>query len=359
MITYKRNIVYALYCTIACVFISVSAIAQQCDSIANCHCHTLNNSPAGIMVGHTHPKGTWMVSYRYMFMNMNGNRSGTQQVDEQQVFSKYIMSPTDMQMHMHMLMGMYGITDKLSVMAMLNYQTAGMHMNMFGASAHQHGDGVHAESAGHMDMHTSGLADTKVYLSYTLFETSTHSMVASAGVNIPTGSIQQKGDAAGMYAGTRMPYMMQLGSGTVDCMPGITYNRFSEKWHWGAQVTGVYRPFTNSVGYRLGNEGMVTSWLAYGIAKHLSLSIRGEAFYQQAISGRDVFLFSGMEPAASYRNYGGKRLNASIGFTYGADKGLLAHHKLAVEYGKPLWQDLNGIQLAQQHLLTAAWIFSF
>lgn len=359
MSQHKRKVIPMLYLLLACLTAEFQANAQHCDSLVNNHCNALNRSPAGIMVGHTHPKGNWMLSYRYMFMNMKNNQQGTQPVSGQTVFSDYLMSPTYMQMNMHMVMGMYGLTDKVSIMAMLHYQALTMQMKMFTATTHQHGGVEYQPSDGYMDMNTSGLSDSKVYVSYTVTETKTHSLVLSAGVNIPTGSVKLKGETPSMYPNSRLPYMMQTGSGTVDFMPGITYNHTTGKWQWGFQGTGVYRPFYNPLGYHLGNEGGLTTWGAYRLLKPLSVSARLEATYQGAIDGRDVTLFSRMEPAAYYKNYGGNRFNAYVGCSFGGNEGWLAGHKLSVEGGLPVYQNVNGIQLAQQANLFAAWIVSF
>jgi hypothetical protein len=254
---------------------------------------------------------------------------------------------------------MYGITDRLSVMAMVNYQTASMSMDMFSTSSHQHAGADHASASGHMDMVTSGLADSKIYVSYGLSQTVNHSLVLSSGVNIPTGSITHTGDAGSMYPGTRLPYMMQTGSGTWDIIPGITYNRFFRKWNWSAQATGVYRPFYNTVGYHYGNEVVLTSWATHHVGKTIGLSVRGEAIYQGDISGKDRLLFKGMEPSADSRNYGGKSINGYIGCTYAPSTGKFARHSLAVEAGFPFVQQLNGIQLSRQQTITAAWLYSF
>lgn len=341
-------------------FSGISAVnAQQCDPADDCHCNAENQSPAGIMVGHPHEKGNWMFFYRYMFMNMKSNQAGTQQVSDQTVFSNYLMAPTAMHMHMHMVMAMYGITERLSVMGMLQYQSSAMEMNMFSSSAHQHGGLENHTSDGHMDMATSGVADSKLYVSYTPMETKKHSLVLSGGVNIPTGSIDLRGGETSMYNGTRLPYMMQLGSGTVDFMPGITYNRIFDKWQWSVQGTGVYRPFYNSFGYRSGHEVTLTNWAAYRVLPSLSISGRWEAQYQGAIDGRDVTVYSGMEPAAQPKNYGGKRLNTYLGFTYSISEGRMAGNKLAVECGVPVYQNVNGTQLSQQVMAYAAWLVAF
>ena len=72
-------------------------------------------------VHHSHPKGEWMVGYNYMYMDMDGNRSGSSRVSERDVLAEFMVTPTKMSMEMHMLEVMYGVTDKVTLMGMLPY----------------------------------------------------------------------------------------------------------------------------------------------------------------------------------------------------------------------------------------------
>ncbi len=75
-------------------------------------------SPAGVMISHAHAKGGFMLTYTYMDMMMEDNQSGTEQINDEQVWNDYLFSPQHMHMGMHQLMGMYGVSDRLSLMAM-------------------------------------------------------------------------------------------------------------------------------------------------------------------------------------------------------------------------------------------------
>src|ERR1700722_9115752 len=62
-------------------------------------------------------------------------------------------------------------------------------------------------------------------------------LVLNAGGSFPTGSINVKDHADGNPAApnAQLEYFMQLGSGTLDPMPGLTYLGESGHWSWGAQ----------------------------------------------------------------------------------------------------------------------------
>ena len=38
--------------------------------------YATDHAPIGVMADHRHAKGEWMLSYRFMRMNMDGNRDG-------------------------------------------------------------------------------------------------------------------------------------------------------------------------------------------------------------------------------------------------------------------------------------------
>ena len=67
-----------------------------------------------------------MASYRYKSSSMNGLQNGTDEISESAVLQNHIMSPTSMEMQGHMVGVMYGVSRRVTIMAMLPY----MNMNM-------------------------------------------------------------------------------------------------------------------------------------------------------------------------------------------------------------------------------------
>ena len=80
-----------------------------------------SHAPLGVMGDHTHNKGEFMASYRYMHMKMDGMRNSDNELPTSEVLNNYMMSPVSMTMDMHMLGAMYAPSDKVMIMAMLNY----------------------------------------------------------------------------------------------------------------------------------------------------------------------------------------------------------------------------------------------
>lgn len=321
-------------------------------------CCDKDDSPAGVMISHLHAKNEWMFSAKWMNMNMGGMLSGSETVSEDAVFNQYLMSPKTMQMNMFMLMGMYGITNRLTGMVMVNYNTNTMQMNMFAPGGHHH-PGSEQSSANHT-MQSSGLGDTKLSVIYGIKNTRRHQLMVSGGVSLPTGSITKKGESTDMmYPNTRLPYAMQLGSGTVDLLPFAAYKYTHTKWSFSTQLSAVIRAGENTVGYRLGNEYVSNSWAAYRWLPFLSSSLRLEGSVTESISGGDPTLYQYAEPAANTANYGGTKATGYVGTSVFPLKGALQTLGIAAEYGVPFYQNVNGIQMKQQQFVNVSLSYGF
>lgn len=261
-----------------------------------------------------------------------------------QIFERYMVAPQEMQMNMHMLGVMFAPTARLTLMAMFNYLSNNMtlrtRMGMDFSTASQ------------------GLSDTRISALYGLFNRNRQSLHLNLGVSIPTGSIEER-DATPMESDAQLPYPMQTGSGTWDVLPGLTYLGQAERLSWGAQAMGTLRLGENSRGYTLGNQLLATGWLAYRWSKWWSTSLRLEGTTVEKISGRDQELNPMMVTTADTDSFGGQRLNGLIGVNFYVAEGYLYNHRLAVEFGVPLYQNLNGPQMAAESVLTLGWQWAF
>ena len=74
-------------------------------------------------------------------------------------------------------------------------------------------------------------------------------MHLNLGLSLPTGSIDEK-----HTSGNTLGYGMQLGSGTYEFHPAITYLAQTQSYSYGAQIGGVLRIGENDQDYTLGNK---------------------------------------------------------------------------------------------------------
>ena len=291
------------------------------------------HAPISVMGDHMHEMGEWMVSYRYMSMNMDALLKGSNTVAPTMMATGFMpnMLPTEMTMDMHMFGTMYAISNQWTLMGMLNYLDNEMSMPM-----------------GKMD--SSGLGDIKIAGLYDLAQwDSGRRMHLKLGLNLPTGSIDEK------HNGNILGYGMQLGSGTYDFEPAITYLAQTENYSYGAQLGGILRIGENDQDYTLGNKFEATLWGARKITDSLSASAKFDYSSQSEVDGKDSRMNEAMSPALNPNSQGRDITTFGLGLNYYFKDGGLSGHRLAAEWETPIDQKVNGVQLE----LDSAWTFGW
>lgn len=188
-------------------------------------------------------------------------------------------------MNMHMLDLMYAPTDWLSLMLMPQFM--GMEMDLYQPY-------IDPDMVGHLHAHpghkhaTGGIGDTGMYALVKLFDSPQHHIHTSLGftasigdVNIKLKESEKNLDAAYIH------YGMQLGSGTWDFKPSLTYTGKVNDWSWGAQVGGtLHLEDSNSSGYALGDFFETSIWGGYDLTHWLSATVRAAYTWQGSIKNQ-------------------------------------------------------------------------
>ena len=306
------------------------------------------HAPIGVMGDHNHKPGEWMVSYRYGFMKMDGNRNGTEDMTSAKVLAEFMVAPIDMTMEMHMFGLMYGVTDRLTMMAMGSYVWKSMnHVTRMDKR---------------FEVETQGLGDTKLLGLLTILDSRKNEdshrlgdkIHLNLGVSFPTGDTDKRGDTP---AGEdqKLPYPMQLGSGTYDPVLALTWTRKYSDWSMGLQSNCVLRFGENDEDYRLGNEYGATVWIAKNLNEYASLSLRIDGEIREELEDSDEELNPRMVPTARADLSGRKSVKGSAGLNLYKPKVAFSGNRLAIEFGWPLYQDLDGPQLKSDYSFTIGW----
>lgn len=322
-----------------------------------------SHAPVGVMGDHRHQKGEWMLSYRQMQMRMDGNMNGRNSISDVDILSELNpfpgpatvrVVPDEMVTRMHMIGLMYAPSDQVTLMAMVNYLDKDMnHVTYAGMTG--------ATPLGEFRTSSRGLGDTKLSAMWGLYSSATHNLHLNLGVSVPTGSISAKDTALtpmNTSVKVRLPYAMQLGSGTWDAEPGITYRGASNQWGWGAQYSATVRVGENSENYALGDAHYVTTWGSYRLFDGFSVSARFNYRYEGDLDGLDKKIAAPVT-TANPDNYGGERLLLALGANLVGQRGLVRGHRLAFEYQTPLRQDVNGIQMELDDSFTLSYQYAF
>ena len=300
------------------------------------------HAPISVMGDHMHKMGEWMVSYRYMSMDMEGLLKGSDSVAPTMMATGFMtnMLPTEMTMDMHMFGTMYAISNKWTLMGMLNFLDNEMSMPM-----------------GKMD--SNGLGDIKIAGLYDLAQwDSGRRMHLNLGLSLPAGSIDEK-DSMSRVLG----YGMQLGSGTYDFHPAITYLAQTENYSYGAQLGGILRIGENDQDYTLGNKFEAALWGARKITDSISASAKLDYSSQGEIDGSDTRLDARnmmmASPSFQTTSQGRDITTFGLGLNYYFQHGGLSGHRLAVEWETPFDQKVNGVQLELDSVWTLGWQYAW
>ncbi|WP_145999157.1 alpha amylase [Oceanicoccus sp. KOV_DT_Chl] len=341
------------------IFINHVSVADA-DHAANA-VRADSHAPIGVMGDHMHKAGEWMFSYRYMQMEMDGNLDGSDSISTDEILQDYMIAPESMTMEMHMLGAMYAPSDDLTLMVMVPLINTEMdHTMQMMSMGGGMGGSMMMPMRSEFTTETDGVGDVKVSGLFRLQQTSNSDLILNMGLSLPTGSIDEK-DVTGMSMGNKvqLPYSMQLGSGTYDLLPGITYTQLLETYSWGAQAIYTYRISENDNDYTLGDRLKMSAWYARPFADNLSWSLRGIYEHWGDVDGEDSELnpmMKAMVPTADPDLRGGERIDLAAGINWAIPGSVT--NRIAVEVIKPVYQDLNGPQMEMDYSVVLGWQLS-
>jgi hypothetical protein len=367
-------------------WVANAALKFNLDALGNAHDdfagltehehHHVSDSPAGIMFDHVLVQsGDMMIGYRYMRNEQAGKLLfGNHAVNLNTVRAKAcgkqecLVAPQYMMMNMHMLDLMYAPTDWLTLMLMPQFMDMEMglkHLSEASDQGYNHGGAAH----GHQ---TGGIGDTGMYALFKLFDTDSHHLNLSLGGTAPTGDVGiklRKTNAIQSYD-TFIHYGMQLGSGTWDFKPSLTYTGGYEQFNWGAQVTGTKRlESRNESGFAFGDNFQGSAWGGYHWTNWLATTVRGIYTWQGTVHGHYPVIdtsFRGFPYTSSHigpfdktANYGGKFVDLGLGVNITIPTGAFQGNHFKFEWLQPIHTDYNGYQLDRDGGLSFTWGYGF
>ena len=366
------------YSANAALKVDLSTVGRSIAYSDHVHNHMDHGAPApaGVMSAHMLGNaGEWMIGYKYMYGRQAGDMlQGNNKVSDSVILasdsncggSQCYVATDDMTMHMHMFNIMYAPTDWLNLMLMPTFVDMSMNMRSLdgapspgaasGAATNNYAEVVHANHE-HM---TGGLGDTNISALFKLYDNNTHHLHLGLGVSAPTGDVKIELRRTHKVDLGMIHYGMQLGSGTWDFTPSLTYTGQVNKWSWGAQASGIKRlERQNEVGYRLGDKFQSTAWGSYKLLNWLSMSVRGVYTSQGSLHGEYNKDHRPIGPMDSPESYGGEYYDLGFGINAMVPSGDLAGNSLSVEWLQPMEDDVNGFQLERDGALSVNWGYAF
>ncbi|NSW73186.1 hypothetical protein CL660_000050 [bacterium] len=319
--------------------ISGNIFASEKKSLDN-HKNHVNNAH--------HKNNHIMLSYKYMYMKMDGYLKGSSDASYSDARTKpngsnYMTVPLEMSMNMHMLSGMYTLSNDITIMLMGSYFDKEMEMK-------KHSSGKKKK------MKSNGWGDTKFNFLKKIYNKNKSKININLGISLPTGSIEKKDT---MFSGSKetLGYGMQLGSGTYDLLYGLTYNKFQDNYSYGVSISSVKRIGENSKDYSLGDIYQSNLFIAKPINNETFINLESEFKFQEKIDGSHKDILSVMSFAQDKESSGYKRIDLSFGVTHKFKN--FNNLKMALKFKKPIYNDVNAVQLETENLIIIGLQYSY
>ncbi len=194
------------------------------------------------------------------------------------------------------------------------------------------------------------IQDTQAAVVWRPYDDGMNRVKLNLGMSFPTGNNHNNGAAVlqttGSYSIGQAFYGMQPGTGTFDVLPGILYGGILGPWSWGLSYRARLPLGVNPEGYMWGNYQEANAWGGYTWFSGFTTTIRANFNVQSQIVGADWWLV-GKLPSADPQNYGGKRIEMYAGADIDGKLFGFPGFSIGVEAGVPVYQNLNGPQLAK------------
>ncbi|MBK6659436.1 MAG: DUF3570 domain-containing protein [Proteobacteria bacterium] len=347
----------------------------------------LRRAPAGVQWDHLlAAQGDMKVGYHFDYdMRGNGIQHGGRRAGDTEVITRACentlcsLTPRDSDTHVSTVDFMLGLSPRATMIVGAAYVNHDIALRDLDTNV-QDALGIIPPPRVSYTRSAGGLGDVSLHFLYGLFETSGHEVHAGLGISAPTGSVEQR------LAGSRdfSAYDTQLGSGTWDFHPSLTYSGELLRFAWGTQLSGTKRmEASNDAGYRLGDRLQATTWGSVRLADWLSASIRGQYTNHGGVHGRfdahaapqligtrlvgaetqEVYQYVDTPsaingPMDSADSSGGQWWDVGFGVNAVVPSGLLRGNRVSVEWLEPMADHFNGYQLERQGSLQLRWELS-
>jgi len=288
----------------------------------------------------------WSLEYKYTYAKFRGFRDGTKDLsDDEVLFSageartskNFKILPNNIRQEAHILNISYAVNNLYFLTLGLPYiKQSTAHVST-------------VPNYGRFTIESAGVGDITLAASRLFRPSGKHLLTANAGVTLPVGAINKVGDTPRAAGNQPLPYTMQIGSGTYDLIPSLTYLSTHQGVDWGVGGFAKVRLGRNERGYRLGNRYQMIGWAQGKWYKWVYPSLKVKATYWQRITGEDEALnvpgsFPYPANVTDPSMFGGKKLTLQFGTQFNLPGESLQGSKIQFEFALPVYQNLNGPQ---------------
>jgi len=307
--------------------------------------------PMGIFCDNNLAQGKLVLSITPIFAGLSGQLIGTRGVSNEFIVStvpfflnpsqKVRIIPQNIAVSTQVVGIRYGVTKDFEMILNLGMIEKNLNALVFKGTA-----GITPLGSNYPG--TSSLVDTILTGVYRVYQDDIQRIQISLGFSFPTGSNRATLTDFLLPNGTRRNirgfYGMQLGTGTVDILPGVVYAGYLGPWSWGVSYRGRLPLDQNPQGYRWGNLHEFNGWAGYTWTPGLTTTFRVNGSTQGHIDGFDPQI-NGPAAPTNPLFYGGQRVELFGGASISGKFIGIENALILVEAGAPVYQNLNGPQI--------------
>ncbi len=300
-------------------------------------------APIGVFGDHTLPAGSTFLSYRYLQNSFDQNYAGSHRIG---VPASYPSAPTRMMQNSQIALIEYGATQDFTILAYLPFQ---------------HNEITSRTATGNSLASFTNPGDIRIMGLLVLSRGEGSQSHLNLGLNFPVGFLEAT--ASNGVLQRKIPYQLRTSSGTYDLLLGYTYRKQYDDWTWGAQANAVLPTGLNTLGYELGNQFQLTSWVSRRWTDRWSSSARLDGRVIQNIRGFDARIqpLTAISPVYSTTTQASQSVNALLGVNYLLTRPghRIREQRVFLEAGTPVFQRVDGPQLGLSWTLNAGWGMTF
>lgn len=315
------------------------------------------------------PERTWQFDYRYSDVHFEGYRNGSEPLSVEDVLfrpgearttTNFPVVPTKMGQRVHLVDVSHDVAPGWRISARVPWvQQRSTHVSI-------------VPGFDTFSLETSGFGDISLLVTRMSKAPADRTSSVAAGVTLPTGSIEKRGQTPRGPGLTIVPYSMQIGSGTTDLLAGLSHGGSNAhlgrlgQASWVVSTQARLRMGSNGRGYRLGHQ--LTNELQVGVRPWarvwplagLTWSMTGR------IVGEDPSMtipgpFPYPAPVTNPSLYGGTVVNARVGveIPLSTQAGRSsARTSLTIQAARRAYAWLHGPQPPESWRFIAAWRLS-
>jgi len=296
-------------------------------------------APGGIFADQTLDKGALELSVSYNKSDLDGIKFETDYLTTDQTLDLFEIAPLTLATDLVELRIAAGLTEDVTLVARSGFVS-------------KRREQVTPET--YFVVESQDMADTEVQLLWNAYNQGPVKAHLQAGVLIPTGSVEESADVAGIRSGI-LPYDMQTGGGSFAVMPGATIQMQNGVGTVGLQFVGRIYVGENSRGWRPGNSAEANAWAAYKFNDYFAVTGRIRTLGWAAIEQADEDLDPFRDPGELASSYGGVRVDAPVGLSIRMPSGPLAGHRMSLEWVSNVHETLDGPWLAADNGFVVTW----